>query len=240
MKTKAFILKIDDKLSNEYAKVCSDSCDDVGLDWEYFNGYSKTSGKHAWALTGINLTRSEGRPIRLPDVKNIPRIENPHAREKAECCSAGHAAIWKRIAESDLDVGVVLEHDAYMYYNINDIKIPDGVIVVLGYKTNDPNRYDHKLAGRPKELIGLRGHEGAHAYAMTKGTARFLIHEIETIGRLGCVDNAYFILNQRKTKVPLAIVSPTPAVGWLRESTIWDKSANRNYPFIPSFLQNYK
>ena len=40
---------------------------------------------------------------------------------------------------------------------------------------------------------------------MTKKTAQTLIEEIETGGRLGCVDNAYFILNQRRTKVPLSI-----------------------------------
>ena len=240
MNSKAFILRIDDKISHEYAKICSDSCDKVGMSWEYFNGYSKMSGKHAWALTGIKITKSEGRNIRLPSTDNIPRIETPHAGEKAECCSAGHAAIWKKIAESNLDYGVVLEHDALMFHNIDSLKIPDGCIVVLGYKTGDPNRYDHVLAGPPKELIGINGHEGAHAYAMTKRTAQFLIHEIETVGRLGCVDNSYFILRQRKTQVPLAIASPTPAIGWLRESTIWNSSANRNYPFIESFTKYYK
>lgn len=239
MKTKAFILRIDDKTSHEYAKVCSDSCDSVGLDWEYFDGYSKMSGKHAWALTGINITRSEGRPISLPSTENIPRVENPTAGEKAECCSAGQAAIWKKIAESDLDVGIVLEHDAYVYHNI-DMKIPDGHIVVLGYKTDDPTRYDHVSAGPPKEFIGINGHEGAHAYAMTKRTAQYLIYELETAGRLGCVDNSYFILNQRKTKIPLCIMSPPPAIAWLRESTIWKESAHRNYQFIPAFQQNYK
>ena len=129
MKTKAFILKIDDKISNEYAKVCSDSCTHVGLDWEYFNGYSKMSGKHAWALTTINITKSEGRHINLPSTDNIPLVSNPSAGEKAECCSAGHAAIWKKIAESDLDVGIVLEHDALMLHDISSLKIPDGYIV---------------------------------------------------------------------------------------------------------------
>ena len=34
--TKAYILKIDSPISNEYAKVCADSCDNVGLPWTYF------------------------------------------------------------------------------------------------------------------------------------------------------------------------------------------------------------
>ena len=41
---KAYILKIDTQTSNEYAKVCSDSCNNIGLDWEYFNGFQNMSG----------------------------------------------------------------------------------------------------------------------------------------------------------------------------------------------------
>lgn len=75
---------------------------------------------------------------------------------------------------------------------------------------------------------------------MTKRTAQFLVHEIEQRGVLGAVDSAYFIRGQRRTQVPLVLVSPTPAIGWLRESTIWNESAARNYKFISSFEKNYK
>lgn len=238
-KVKAFILKINDPASEQYAKVAAKSCDDVGLDWEYFQGYQNMLGVHAWGKTGITLNKNEGRPFNWPaPMDNPPRLENPKPSEKAECCTAGHAAIWKKIADSDLDIGIVLEHDALMLHNVTDI--PEGHIVTLGYKVKDPSKYDHKSAGPVKEFIKLNGHEGAHAYAMTKKTAQYLIHEIETKGRLGCVDNAYFILNQRRTQVPLCIASPTPALGWLRESTIWSESANRNYEFIPSFKEFYK
>jgi len=241
MKTKAFILKIDNPISEEYAEHCAKSCDDVGLDWEYFQGFQDMPAIYAWGKTGINITKSEGRPIRFPKPTDpVPQVERLSQGEIAECCSAGHAAIWKKIAESDLDIGVVLEHDALMLHNINELKIPNGLLVVLGYKTSTPERYDHVSAGPPKNLISLKGHEGAHAYAMTKATAQFLIKELETVGRLGCVDNSYFILNQRKTKVPLALANPTPAIGWLRESTIWSDSAERNYEFVGSFAKYYK
>lgn len=241
MKTKAFILRIKDPRSEEYAKFTAESCDKVGLDWEYFQGFQNMSGLYAWSKTGINVTKSEGRERTFPNPNEVaPHIQNMRAPEIAECCTAGHAAIWKKIADSDLDVGVVLEHDALMLHNIDTLNIPDGYIVVLGYKSDTPSRYDHVKAGPPQNVIGINGHEGAHAYAMTKRTAQFMIDEIETVGRLGCVDNAYFILNQRKTRVPLAIANPTPAIGWLRESTIWGSAANRNYKFIPSFQENYK
>tara|TARA_B110000503_G_scaffold97711_1_gene146571 strand:+ start:2106 stop:2789 length:684 start_codon:yes stop_codon:yes gene_type:complete len=226
---KAYILKIDTPVSHEYAKTCSDSCDSVGLDWEYFQGYQNQTGRMAFCQTGIKLPFNE--PYQY--------IESPSAGNKAECCSAGHAHIWKKIAEGPDDVGVVLEHDALMLHPIT-ITIPENTIVVLGYKLQDPSRYDHVSAGPPNELIRLDGHEGAHAYAMTKRTAKFLINEIETKGLLGCVDNAYFIKRQRKTEIPLTIASPTPAIGWLRQSTIWNASANKNYEFVSTFLKNYK
>ena len=241
MKTKAFILRIKDSRSEEYAKHASESCNKVGLEWEYFQGFQNMHAGYAWGRTGINITRSEGKERKFPSpTEHAPHIDKLPVGHIAECCSAGHAAIWKKIADSDLDVGVVLEHDAIMLHNIDTVKIPDNRICVLGYKMTDPSRYDHVKAGPPQNYIGIGGHEGAHAYAMTRETARLLVGELETVGRLGCVDNAYFILNQRRTQVPLVIINPTPAIGWLRESTIWGKSAQVNYKFIPSFQENYK
>lgn len=227
---KAYILKIDTPISNEYAQICADSCDNVGLKWEYFMGWSNCTGRMAWCETGIKMKFYEP----------MLTIDNPTMEQKANACSAGHGAIWKKIAEGPDEVGVVLEHDAIMLQPIDKLHIPDNLIVTLGYKVTDPTRYDHKSAGQPKDLINITGHEGAHAYAMTKKTAKFLVEEIEARGILGAVDNAYFINKQRRTAVPLAIASPTPALGWLRQSTIWNSSAARNYSFIPSFAEYYK
>jgi GR25 family glycosyltransferase involved in LPS biosynthesis len=228
-KAKAYILRINDPTSHSYAKTCADSCDDIGLDWEYFEGYQNMTGKMAFDKTGISNLPTE----------TYRHIENPTSAEKAMCCTAGHFHIWRKIANSPDEVGVVLEHDAMMFHPLT-IQIPDNKIVVLGYKLINPERYDSIRAGGPRELIDIDGHEGAHAYAMTKNTAKFLINEIETKSIRSAVDNDYFIRGQRRTAVPLAIASPTPAVGWLRKSTIWGSSAHRNYQFIPSFQQNYK
>jgi len=224
--TKAHILKIDTPLSNEYAKVCSDSCDKVGLKWEYFNGFTNKSIVDAWASSGVYVPMINAMHGQYPQPNNV------------QCCTAGHAAIWKKIAEGD-EAAIVLEHDAVMLQPV-DIHIPDDIIAVLGYKLKDISRYDHVKAGKPRQLLSINGHEGAHAYAMTPKTAQHLIDEIGQRGILGNVDNAYFIRGQRSTAVPLAIMDPTPAIGWLRESTLWSESADRNYEFIPSFQQNYK
>jgi len=223
---KVYILRIDNPISIEYAKDASDSCDRVNENWEYFAGYQDMKARAAWLLTGI--------PMKFGQEK----VDKEKRISKGDLCSAGHGKIWKAIAEGNEDVGIILEHDALMLHNLN-IEIPDGVIAVLGYKLQDPTKYDHTSAGGPEELIDIDGHEGAHAYAITKRTAQMMIEEIEERGVLGCIDNAYFLRKQRKTKLPLKIVSPTPAIGWIRESTIWGKSAVRNYEFIDSFKKYY-
>ena len=224
--SKAYILKIDTPISNEYAEICAKSCERVGISWSYFHGFMGMMGQEAWLKTGIKMkfTEAKGKP---------PNTD----RERAECCSAGHGAIWKTISDGPDEAAIILEHDAVMLHPMK-LDIPDGVIVVLGYKLPNPSKYDHALAGPPIELIDIKGHEGAHAYAITRNTARMMVDEIETRGIIGCVDNAYFIEKERKTKNKLMIASPTPAIGWLRESTIWRKAAHRNAPFIESFKES--
>ena len=226
---KAYILTHDHPISKQYAKNCSDSCDLVDLDWEYFEGWSNCTGRMAWCQTGIKMKFDE-------PMKHVAR---PTVHQKANICSAGHAAIWKKIAEGEDVVGIVLEHDALMYYK-PDIKIPDNYLITLGYKLTELSYNYIEGNKQERKLININGHEGAHAYMMTKRTAQNLIHEIEEKGVLGAVDNAYFIRGQRSTQIPLAIMSPTPAIGYLRKSTIWDKSAHVNYEFIESFANYYK
>jgi GR25 family glycosyltransferase involved in LPS biosynthesis len=194
----------------------------------YFQGFQGMKGREAWLKTGIkmNFTEVTGKD---PDTEG----------EKAECCSAGHAAMWKAIADGPDEAVIILEHDAVMLHPMK-LNIPDGVIVALGYKLPDPSKYNHLKAGPPRELVTIDGHEGAHAYAITRNTARMLIEEIEEKGHRGCVDNVYFLKKERKTKMKLQLASPTPAIGWIRESTIWRKAARRNEPFSRAFREHLK
>lgn len=221
--SKAYILKIDTPVSNEYAALCAASCDSVSLPWTYFQGFRGMKGREAWLKTGIKMKFTEANG-KNPDTDG----------ERAECCSAGHGAIWKAIADGPDEAAIILEHDAIMLHPMH-LDIPDGIIVALGYKLPIPSKYNHKNAGPPVELIDITGHEGAHAYAITRNTARMLIEEIEERGVMAAVDNAYFLPKERKTKLGLQIASPTPSIGWIRESTIWKSAARRNAPFIHSF-----
>jgi len=193
-------------------------------------------GKDAWVQTGIPMQwgySGGDKPLWLDKAD----MSEAH---KANCASAGHAAIWKKIAQGPDEAVIILEHDALMLNPVT-IDIPDMHICVLGYKVKNPERYDHVKAGPPDKWISIAGHEGAHAYAITKQTASYLVEEIEQKGVLGVIDNSYFIRGQRKTRIPLLIASSPPAIGWLRESTIWQAgSAIANYRFIDGFQRFYK
>lgn len=218
---KAYILKTDHKKSIEYAADVARSCDAVNLKWEYVEWYQGQPEK-GWQNTGVAKPKKvSGGPA-------------------AQCCFSGHIAIWKKILDSG-EAGIALEHDGMMLHPI-DIDIPDGEIVVLGYKLENPTSYNHKSAGPPVEIVDTidNGHEGSHAYAITPATAKMLIDEVIENGAIGAIDNRYF-LRSRKTKVGIKIMTPTPAIGWVRDSTIQakNKSSSRNYPFIRSFEKYY-
>jgi GR25 family glycosyltransferase involved in LPS biosynthesis len=155
--------------------------------------------------------------------------------DPAACATVSHALLWKRILDNK-ETAIILEHDAVMLQPV-DVDIPDHKIVVLGYKLKDISRYNHLKAGKPKDILDIDGHEGAHAYAITWKTAELMLQELQSNGISLPIDNSFF-LKMRKSKIPLSIMSPTPAIGWLRKSTIWDESSEINYDFIDSFRYN--
>lgn len=218
---KAYILRHNSPTSKSYSEVAATSCEQVGIDYEFVEGFSDMDPNVAWNSIGLK--------------NKVNRVNHVPA---AQLCSAGHAKIWKKIADSGED-GIVLEHDAVMLHSIEDIDLPEEMIVVLGYKVTDPQNYDYVKAGPPEFMRPVEGHEGAHAYAISPNTAQKLFNELDEYGIWSAVDNQFFLRDQRKSKVPMCILDPTPALGWLRESTIWREAAQVNYEFIESFEQHY-
>lgn len=220
---KAYIIRISDPLSIQYSEDAAASCEKIGLPYEFVNGVENKTAYAAWSQCGLS-------------VKTMG-IYKSHKIDKAACASVSHALVWNMIVERK-ETAIILEHDSIMLHPI-DADIPDDMIIALGYKLPDPNKYDHVKAGKPTSLVRLRGHEGAHAYALTWGTAAKLLRELRDVGVSLPIDNTFF-LEMRKTAVPLYIADPTPAIGWIRESTIWRESSTVNYPFIKSFSENLK
>lgn len=221
--SKAYIIRISSELSRRYAKDAANSCEKVGLPYEFVEGTENKTAYDAWAQCGL--------PVKTLGVYKSAKID------KAACATVSHAKVWDTISKRK-ETAIVLEHDAVMLHPVN-IDIPDNVLVTLGYKLSDPRKYNHTTAGEPRDISPIDGHEGAHAYALSWKTAESMLSELNTIGVSLPIDNTFF-LKMRKTKIPLGIMNPTPAIGWIRESTIWSHSSEINYPFIDSFSKNYR
>lgn len=219
---KTLILRHDSKLSYQYAEIAARSCSDLGIEWEYHEGYSSISPDAAW------------KDIDILPVEIKQKWNNSH-KQRAGLCTASHVNIWKRIAESGEDT-VVLEHDALMLHRL-DIELPPMRFVALGYKTDKPGKYNHTKAGKTRKIVDIPKFHGTHAYALKHETARYLIEEIKRNGKgLGCVDSMYF--KSKKTRVKMAIADPVSAVGFIRESTIWNRSSATNTQYIKSYQEN--
>lgn len=219
---KAYIMRTTDPRSIAYSKVCAESCDKVGLPYEFWEAHNYRTADDLWYGDAYVGTYQ---PTMVPP---------------AASATATHYDLWKHIAKNN-ECAVILEHDAVMLHPL-DIDIPDGVMCAIGYKFADITRYDHISAGPPKEIIPIDSHHGAHGYCITSKTAQMLLEELKHLGAMVSIDSSHFIRDDQTyvCKIPLAIISPTPGIAWLRESTIWSDGAQEtNAPLIDSFKQWY-
>lgn len=219
--SKAYIIRTRNELSQQYAADCARSCADVGLPFEFFEGVEGKSSYDAWVNSGLDI--KPGSMDHRIDSKSV---------DPAACCSVSHALVWRKIVEND-ECAIIMEHDAIMLHPIN-IDISEDKITVLGYKLKHPSDYNHIKAGPPNKIVDIRYHHGAHAYALTPSVAKMLLKEMKDIGGGGPIDNRFF-LRERWSKVPLCMLLPTPAVGWIRETTIWNKPNYEVGVLLPDF-----
>ena len=227
---RAYIITTSSLISKQYADICESSCKKVGIPSYKFAGIEGESCYNAWSNHGLDIKQGS------MDHRKAQTHIDP-----AACCSVSHALIWKEIS-TQTSASIILEHDAIMLHNI-DMDIPDGAIIVLGYKLIDPTRYDHLAAGPPTTFTSIYSHHGAHGYAITPNTARMLLEELKVEGGGGPVDNRFFLRDSRsfRTKVPLKIADPIAALGWIRETTIWESvSENTDSQTIYSFHSNLR
>jgi hypothetical protein len=208
----------DDALSASYADVAEQSCRNVGLEVVRWNGFNKNH--HT-----------------IESLSNALGIKFGQMNLGAACASASHYGAWQYIASlTTNDPVVVLEHDALMLHSIkaaNPVFWGDS-IMALGYKVDDPTKYDYNAAGAPNQIVSRVRHSGAHAYMITPDTAKALLRELAKRGSPGAIDNLYF-MREFESDIPLSIMIPTPAIAWLRKSTIWDTPSSLNYDVHESF-----
>ena len=224
--SKAYIIRIETDVSKEYAEFSAKTCDDVGLPWEYFEGYTLPRERHLWR----DFEKTAGVPIK--------RFRPMGAG--AAGCTASHVHLWKQIADNKECV-VVLEHDGIMLHPL-ELDIPEDKIVALGYKYYNWRLYNKEAAGPPKQIVDTAFNPGSHAYAIHWKCAQMLVDEVLDKGITEAIDNRWFMQTRRNfTKVPMAITDPICGMGALRKSTIWRYSATHNnlQGMLQSFKQNF-
>lgn len=200
--------------SVQYLQTAMESCVSVGLDnITAFDGYYNEDSSELWHKFGIHV--------------------KPICNKKASNCSASHYLLWSIIAQNpDYKVFMILEHDAIVLEK-PDFSVEDNVLYTLGYKFRDVNELRNRTNER-QETIEIESHEGAHAYIITPSTARKLLLELKELQPNIAIDDVFFLRHSKncKSDVPLKIVSPTPAVAWLRKSTIWTKASTLNKKIV--------
>lgn len=232
---KIYIIRINHPLSLERAADCAQSCEDVGMPYEFWPGTQGIQEK--------DLPVQFDPPVKFHHKYNIPVMN----------ATTSHIRLWNHIAKNK-ETAIILEHDAIMLHKV-DIPIPDGAMVMLGYKLMNKDEYDHVSAGPPKEIGNVFRHSGAHAYAITWKTAEELMEEVYTHGVRSCIDTGWFMHNGNKAPwgkkdppppkqsgIPIKLMTPTPAIGWVRDekSTVGWRSGEANFFLTSSFKQNLK
>lgn len=220
---RTFILRHDDPKSYEYAAVAAESCDKHKMQWEYFEGFSKIKGSDALKSLGIEVEKETKVAIDTP-------------KNKAQLCTASHVALWKKMIDEKIYEAVILEHDAIMIKPFQ-LMMPHNTIVALGYKLDSPERYSP-----PDEITcclrKIKGIRGSHAYALTRDTAQKLFDGVVKRKTAGCIDSHVMQRDTFRNGVNIMIADPIVALGWLRDSTIWNKSAEDTGKKIDSFRKN--
>ena len=220
---RTFILRHDDPKSYEYAAVAAESCDKHNMRWEYFEGFSNIKGSDALKSLGIA-------------VKKETQVSIASSKNKGQLCTASHVAMWKKMIDEKIYEAVILEHDAIMIKPF-DMMLPKNTIVALGYKIHIPDNYnppDEKTCCLRK----IKGIHGSHAYALTLETAKTLYDGVVKRRTAGCIDSHVMQRDRFRNGVNMMIADPIVALGWLRESTIWNKSVKDHGPKIESFKEN--
>jgi predicted O-methyltransferase YrrM len=214
---KAYILYIDEPLSIQYADDCLASCKQFNVDAGLFQGIKNKTNRE--------LTRKYGYHIKTFDYSS------------EYCGTVGHFEIWKEIAKSG-EVGVVLEHDAVVVGDLNNLTVEDGQILFLGPRLYDREHYTFPV-DESIDYVDIDFYNGAHAYAITPNTAAMMLDQLAYIKLIEMpIDGLLGLKN--KFNMKLKAVDPAFAiaeVGIARRSFNFDKPDPTNRYYFDKFLK---
>ena len=99
--SKAYIIRVDGhEESEQRAKRCSDSCDLVGMPWEYWEAYNGLADK---------LTP----PAHHSGVMEMIKVTDHYLTRGELACALSHISLWQKCVLDDQPL-VIMEHDSVM------------------------------------------------------------------------------------------------------------------------------
>lgn len=184
------------ELSKQYAQTCVESCEKVGLKWEFLDAVEGLEPLAAYHHVGVSK------------ISCSPNKGNAN-------CHASHILCWKRIIELD-KCCIIFEHDALILANVSKLDIPDDTVVTLGNRVQERDGY--QPIGNPDKVVRIKKSIGGHAYALTPKSATYLYDDAINKGITMGVDRWLFM--QNACGLPLCMAEPPPCVCWDRPSTM--------------------
>jgi GR25 family glycosyltransferase involved in LPS biosynthesis len=196
---KAYILSIpNNKKSLIQTKNCVQSCIQVGMDYEVFEGYDGTS---------LSFIKTPDHLVDKDFMKWL-RVMDHKLSITETCCALGHLALWAHCMTINQPI-VILEHDAVMLFPFTKLSSYN-TLEYLGHKGELKNMFEEYNATSLDELISLitsrppdqfmRRHltsvvnhnwvfpMGLHAYAIDPIMARRLFSHVMTEGLVNPID----------------------------------------------------
>ena len=172
---RAYIIRVKGhEKSENLAKQCSDSCDKVGMPWEYWDGYDATKGQIV-------------PPSHHNSVMDMIKISDHYMRRGEVANALNHVSLWAKCIIDDKPL-VILEHDAIMIkpYRIHN---QFNSICYLGGR-------EQAKQGWPIYQTPPHGSDGnnyhfilrTHAYAIDPAIARSMFSHVLKMGIHGASD----------------------------------------------------
>jgi hypothetical protein len=166
---KAYIIRIaGHERSEEKAKRAAESCDKVGMPWQYWDAYNGLEN-----------------PIQPPehhnDVMRILKVTDHYLTRGEVACALSHISLWNKCVQLDQPI-VILEHDAVMVNPYLRHAVFNSIAYLGGHE--QVNLGWQVLPTPPHASDGPNNHFicRAHAYAIDPAVAKNLLAHVIKYG----------------------------------------------------------
>lgn len=172
---KAYIIRINGlKSSEEKAIVCSSSCDDVNMPWEYWDAYN-----------GVE------KEIQIPwhhnDIMKLLKVTDHYLTRGEVACALSHISLWSKCALEDKPL-VILEHDAIMLKAYRRHSVFNSICYLGGFEQAQKGWQILPTPTHASEGPNCHFICRAHAYAIDPAVAKNMLAYVIKYGITGPLD----------------------------------------------------